>query len=108
MVEGIIKQEMLAAKMIFKNNAFGAFHIQIITAPCILAQLMILGFLSRSQGIQCSRIHHGELPMRAKMAERGGGHVQQSHYPESWVSVQKREREELDRSRQVAIQDTKG
>lgn len=45
--------------------------------------------------------------MRAKMAEQGG-HVQQSHYPESWLSVQKRERGESDRSRQVAIQDTKG
>lgn len=30
--------------------------------------------------------------MRAKMAEQGG-HVQQPHYPESWVSVQKRESE---------------
>lgn len=44
MVEGIIKQETLAAKMIFKNALLGAFHIQIITTPCILAQLMILGF----------------------------------------------------------------
>lgn len=44
MVEGIIKQEMLAAKMILKNALWGAFHIQIITAPCILAQLVILGF----------------------------------------------------------------
>lgn len=41
------------------------------------------------------------------MAEQRG-HVQQSHYPESRVSVQKRERGESDRSHQVAIQDTKG